>query len=242
MNEQTKHTQVLLKVQKLAESGKFSDVKEAVDAVLAEYGEGELEADFKNMLYDAAEEARAVNVRDTHEFKATLLAERVMNLVAEGHNVISNIAQDGVNIELSGTMDTTLKHPTSYFYESNNEEDEEGGIELLSSLCHDLNNSKFTYYTNDALPSPEPEKANILLADKIGEMMRYLVIEFIKGYDNATCKRELQILYKEDEKKKVNLCITMSGVDYVSTTELMSKIQKLGVEEAIKQEAELIGY
>lgn len=221
------------------ESESLSAVLEQVFADFERKGQT-ISEETKTMFRESANEAETMDFRDATEFQAALLAQRLIETAIQGKNIISNISGDGINIEISSTMDETIKHPTEYFYESNEKEVEGNGAELLASLCHDLNDSMFTYYAKKDVPAPVEQKADVMLVEKIAIMSRDLTLKFIEGYENASSKKEFTIQYKGE--RQIQLCITMSNTAYMSTTALMSGIQSIGVEEVIKQESDLCGY
>lgn len=242
-NKMVKEYEVLEAVKNATENNKVESVSTVLEEVFASFENkgATIDEGLKSLLRESAKEAEAIDVRDASEFKAALLAGRVIESALQGKNVISNIIGDGVNIEISATVDETLKQPTEYFYESNQKDIGKDGIEVLAALCHDLKNSGFTYYTKDDVPAPVKRKADALLAERIAIMARDLTLEFIKGHDNASCKQELVIRPEGKIESDVRLCITMSNEEYMSTTALMSGIQSIGIEELIELESELGG-
>lgn len=234
--------EVLEAVRDAAEKNEAENISTVLEGVFADFERkgATINEEMKTMLRESANEAEAMDFRDATEFQAALLAQRLIETAIQGKNIISNISGDGINIEISSTMDETIKHPTEYFYDSNEKEVEGNGAELLASLCHDLNDSMFTYYAKEDVPAPVEQKADVMLVEKIAIMSSDLTLEFIEGYENASCKKEFVVQHKSE--RHIRLCITMSNTAYMSTTALMSGIQSIGVEKVIKQESDLCGY
>lgn len=73
----------------------------------------------------------------------------------------------------------------------------------------------------DDVPAPVEQKADAMLAEKIATMTRDLTLEFIKGYENASCKQELVIQYEYFSPNQLSSVYDHGGDElYVVTEEL----------------------